>query len=240
MNEFSDYLKHIKILLKDFRNAVEPYLDENKLKDQQNKLKLIDNTIAEYNQSNEKVPKESTEFRSDLIYEIKLANDAITAHYQFIDLLNSYLMLPIPSSHSEQETLPELPIQEFPQVSEPEGNFTAINQDSIQSGSSGLSKENAGLKKAEITLSDIIEAKIIPPGTVILKEFRGNICRGIITEDGKITLKGFNKATFNDPHSAVKAITDLPLDGWKWWNVFIGFWKRPLDDLREIYLKGIS
>ena len=96
------------------------------------------------------------------------------------------------------------------------------------------------MKKAEITLSDIIEAKIIPPGTVILKEFQNTTYRGIITEDGKITLKGFNKATYDDPHSAVKAITDVPIDGWKWWNVFTGYLKRPLDDLRVIYLERNS
>jgi hypothetical protein len=241
MNEFSDYLKHIKILLKDFRAAVEPYLDETLLTNKQAHLESIENTISNLNQGNIQALNEHITLKLKIIHEIEQTNEAINGYQEFINILNSYMIPLIPLTLPEQESDPDLPNNEFsPVLSKAEGNFIAANQNSAVSVAPVLSEGNFRLSKSEVTLSDIIQANIIPSGTVIVREFKNKVCRAIITEDGKITLKGSNKATYPDPHSATKAITGLSMDGWHWWYVFIDKRKRPLDDLRRIYHNKIS
>lgn len=237
MNEFSTYLNHIKILLKDFKASVEPYLDQTLLISKHEQLTSIENTIKGFNQANVIVPTEYNDFRLNLIYEIKHAKDAINGYHEFIKILRSYKTYPISITHREREIHEDILISASTQVYEPEGNLIAANPNSAQSVSSGLKKKNARLKKEEITLFDIIQANIIPPGTVLLSEYGGHLCRGIVTEDGRIILKGFYKGTYPDPNSAAQSITTLSIDGWLWWHVFIDKWKRPLDDLRVIYLE---
>jgi hypothetical protein len=240
MKKSSSYLKHVLIALQAFKTAVGPYLDETLLKNKQDQLRSIENAIRSFKQSHLKVPKELSPFRVKLRHEIRLINEANIANQEFLKILQSYLLPPIPLTPKKHKPHSDLPINEVTQVSEPEANLIAANQNSAQSLLSGLSEQNAFLKKDEITLSEIIQAKIIPPGTVILNEFKGKVYRGIITEDGKITMKGVNNATYPDPHSATQEITGLSMDGWQWWNVFINKWKLPLDELRVIYLKRNS
>jgi hypothetical protein len=86
-----------------------------------------------------------------------------------------------------------------------------------------------------VTLKDLIDTKLIKVGQIIYREYKGRKYEGKILEDGSVELL-HNGKKFPSLNSAIKNITDTPLDAWFFWKS-----KREsgteclLNDFREEY-----
>ena len=75
-------------------------------------------------------------------------------------------------------------------------------------------------------MADLLEAGIIPPGTVLTMEHRGSVHHATVAADGSIELDG---NLCRSPSQASRRVTGVSRNGWKDWRVMDGL---SLDDLR--------
>lgn len=71
-----------------------------------------------------------------------------------------------------------------------------------------------------IYLKDLIDSKVMTAPLKLYKRYKGNTYNAIINEKGLIKLLIDGEEHFFDtPTAATKAITNMGLNGWTWWNI---------------------
>lgn len=91
-------------------------------------------------------------------------------------------------------------------------------------------------KEPRITLQNLIENKIIEPGTRLFKTYKGVEHNAIITHNGSIKMKLDGKELFFiSPSAAAVAASKNAQNGWTWWNVDGQSKERTLDYYRQKY-----
>ena len=73
---------------------------------------------------------------------------------------------------------------------------------------------------ARITMKNLVDAGILPPHTILVKQHKRETIRATISSDG-IILLNINGASqqFDSPSMAAGAVTGTSINGWTWWNI---------------------
>ena len=91
-------------------------------------------------------------------------------------------------------------------------------------------------KEPRITLQNLIENKIIEPGTRLSKTYKGVEHDAVITHEGSIKMELDGKELFFiSPSAAAVAASKNAQNGWTWWNVDGQSKERTLDYYRQKY-----
>lgn len=88
-----------------------------------------------------------------------------------------------------------------------------------------------------ITTSDLLAAGLLNAGDILEPTDDSIDVLAEITEDGLIAI---GERTFDNPRRAARAITELPVDGWDFWEITGSGGSRPLRALLEDYQAATS
>ncbi|GEM_PF-3884622 len=110
--------------------------------------------------------------------------------------------------------------------------YPAINPDAI------TSMAKAGKPLQGVSINDLIEAELLPPGTTLTpaKDAAEGVVAAVLP-DGKIV---YNDEVHSSPSGAAVGVTSVPVNGWVFWAADTADGRFTLAALREIFLERHS
>ncbi|TBO42253.1 restriction system modified-DNA reader domain-containing protein [Pedobacter kyonggii] len=96
----------------------------------------------------------------------------------------------------------------------------------------------SNIELTEVTLKMILDAGILKPGTRLFASTHPNV-NALLTGDGKINIDFDGQIrTFDFLSGAARSLTNLSLNGWKFWSVEIDNEWKEVSYLRELFIKA--
>jgi hypothetical protein len=218
MSTFKEQINQIKEMLEDFQADIKPWLSSSIINEKKSQLESIEKTINALKRNETPIPDELRNLKFKLINELDLVQEAKEADLLLSEYLQSLLK---PSSEVKHikivKPAPKAAIQsEDKQIANKKYNDHVLSK---------------------VTLFDLILSNLIPPNTLILKEYSKRIYKGIITENGEILMsERMSDVIFKDPSEAATQLIGESINGWNWWYVFLDAKWVLLDELRQKYL----
>ena len=209
MKNIQEHIEQLEFLLQTISEQIEPYLQNETLKEKDNQLRAIENTIQKLQKENTPIPDDLRDLKLKLVCEIEAWQDSEKIKKQLYSLLKEYEYL----------------FQPAITTTKPKKRRKRRKR-----------KQKLGRR---IEMIDLLKAGIIPKDTIIFRAYKGIRYEAQIDKNGKIvtTINGRSQS-FKSPSAAAVALTNLSQNGWNWWFVSIDGKKRELDYYRKEYLKN--
>jgi|tagenome__1003787_1003787.scaffolds.fasta_scaffold19997867_2 hypothetical protein len=86
-------------------------------------------------------------------------------------------------------------------------------------------------EQALATLSDLVRAGVVQPGTRIIASYKGAEHSAEITSEGKVRISGADQLLTLS--AAARTISDSRVNGWRFWRVQVGDSEVPISRLRD-------
>lgn len=206
MNPWKEHIAQLDELLKVLKEQLLPYWKPAHKKEKLTQLKSVEKSIHQLQKGNTPIPDELRELKFRLLNDLELFKQAETARAEIQRVIQPF----ITKSNTLKRSVSKVPEK------------TAI-----------VKKEK---KEPRITLQNLIENKIIEPGTRLSKTYKGVEHNAVITHDGSIQMKLDGQETsFISPSAAAVAASKNAQNGWTWWNVDGQSKERTLDYYRQKY-----
>lgn len=240
MKELKEKIEQLKLLLREIEELMQPYLDEQRRKEQQSQIKTVERSIVELQKSGTPVPDELRELKFRLVHESDLYKEYKTVQRELSNLLTPLVIQPqksktIPApaparNQSGPDPTPK-PLEPSPEHSEPEPTFDLQGQE-----------RKSGKKESyRVTISDLVRSGLIQPGTEIRNRYKGRWFKAVITEDGIIELEiNGQLQRHKSPSGAAVAASGKSQDGWTWWSLTGSHHAETLDYYRKKYLHEVN
>lgn len=204
MNPWKEHIAQLDELTKVLKEQLLPYWKPAHKKEKLAQLKSVEKSINQLQKGNTPIPDELRELKFRLLNDLELFKQAETARTEIQRVIQPF----IEKSNTLKRVVKKRP--EKPSI------------------------EKKEKKELRITLKNLIENKIIEPGTRLNRTYKGVEYKAVINNDGSIKIKLDDKyISFISPSAAAVAVSKKSQNGWTWWNVDGQSKERNLDYYRQ-------
>lgn len=204
MNPWKEHIAQLDELLKILKEQLLPYWKPAYKKEKLAQLKSVEKSIHHLQKGNTPIPDELRKLKFRLFNDLELFKQAETARVEIQRVIQPFI--------------------------EKSNNLKRV----VKKGPEKPSIEKKEKKELRITLKNLIENKIIEPGTRLNRTYKGVEYKAVINNNGSIEMKlGDKNISFISPSAAALAVSRKSQNGWTWWNVDGQSKEKNLDYYRQ-------